>query len=62
MIDAPRRSHPRPRGAMLAALVSAATLALVQPAAACTSFLLPTSDGSSVYGRTMEFGFEVDWR
>ena len=60
MIDVPVRSRLRSRGAVLAALLSAATLALVPPAAACTSFLLPTSDGSSVYGRTMEFGFEVD--
>jgi choloylglycine hydrolase len=38
------------------------TSALVAPhaAEACTSFLLPTSDGGSVYGRTMEFAFALD--
>jgi choloylglycine hydrolase len=60
MIDQPHRRRPRHLAATLAALVSAATLAVVPPATACTSFLLPTSDGSSVYGRTMEFGFEID--
>jgi choloylglycine hydrolase len=29
------------------------------PAQACTSFLLRTSDGGVVYGRTMEFGFQL---
>ncbi|MDM7851567.1 choloylglycine hydrolase family protein [Pseudochrobactrum kiredjianiae] len=28
-------------------------------AAACTSFLLPTTDGSGIYARTMEFGIEL---
>lgn len=28
-------------------------------ASACTSFLLPTSDGSGIYARTMEFGIEL---
>jgi choloylglycine hydrolase len=45
-------------GAILAIL--AATLTAVVPAQACTCFLLRASDGSPVYGRTMEFGFELD--
>ncbi|WP_176056622.1 linear amide C-N hydrolase [Brucella intermedia] len=35
-------------------------LILPQAAYACTSFILPTKDGSFVYGRTMEFGFNID--
>ncbi|MAL02046.1 linear amide C-N hydrolase [Neopusillimonas maritima] len=42
-----------------AALLTAAMLA-PHVASACTSFLIPTSDGGSVYGRTMEFGFSMD--
>ena len=34
-------------------------MALVPSAQACTSFLLRTSDGGVVYGRTMEFGFQL---
>src|SRR5690606_23831766 len=30
-----------------------------QAASACTSFVLPTSDGGMVYGRTMEFAFDM---
>ncbi|CAN2534866.1 putative+protein+YxeI [Methylocapsa aurea] len=38
-------------------LVLALSLA---PAAACTSFLLKSADGSPVYGRTLEFGFPLE--
>lgn len=41
-------------------VVSASVFAFVQPVQACTSFLLRTSDGGVVYGRTMEFGFHLD--
>ncbi len=37
-----------------------ASLGLASSAEACTSFLLRTSDGGAVYGRTMEFGFLID--
>ena len=51
----------RCRGALrrtaIAALAGA--MAFVPPAQACTSFLLRTSDGGVVYGRTMEFGFQL---
>ena len=43
--------------AAMVALASA--LAFVPSAQACTSFLLRTSDGGVVYGRTMEFGFQL---
>jgi choloylglycine hydrolase len=36
-----------------------ATLAFPDPAAACTSFLIRTADHGAVYGRTMEFAFEL---
>lgn len=49
----------RNRACRLVAATLAATLAFA-PAQACTSFLLRTSDGGSVYGRTMEFGFQLD--
>lgn len=55
----PHRNRARRWGAGLATLLTAGSLSFVPPALACTSFLLPTSDGSSVYGRTMEFGFEL---
>jgi penicillin V acylase-like amidase (Ntn superfamily) len=42
---------------VIAALAGA--MAFVPPAQACTSFLLRTSDGGVVYGRTMEFGFHL---
>ena len=45
------------RRAMVVGLASA--LAFAQTAQACTSFLLRTSDGGAVYGRTMEFGFRL---
>ncbi len=41
-------------GAALGCLLTAA------PAQACTSLLLTTSDNGYVYGRTMEFGFELE--
>ncbi|GAB4070455.1 choloylglycine hydrolase family protein [Ancylobacter sonchi] len=48
------------RGARLGvSLAVALSLALGAPAQACTSFLLGTSDGAYVYGRTMEFGFKL---
>ena len=37
-----------------------AGLILPQAAYACTSFVLPSTDGGFVYGRTMEFGFKID--
>jgi len=42
-----------------AAVGLASALALAPAAQACTSFLLRTSDGGAVYGRTMEFGFQL---
>ena len=45
------------RGTAIISLSSA--LAFAQSAQACTSFLLRTSDGGAVYGRTMEFGFQL---
>ncbi len=39
---------------------TALSLAFAPLAQACTSFLLRTSDGGAVYGRTMEFGFHLD--
>ncbi len=45
-----------------AALAGVAAVAICSAplAQACTSFLLRTSDGGAVYGRTMEFGFLID--
>lgn len=43
----------------VAAAIVAASLVAPHAAQACTSFILPTSDGSTVYGRTMEFAFEL---
>jgi choloylglycine hydrolase len=37
----------------------AASVALSAPASACTSFLLRAKNGDPVYGRTMEFGVEI---
>lgn len=45
------------RGA--ATFLIAAGLIAPQAALACTSFVLPTSDGGVVYGRTMEFAFDM---
>lgn len=42
-----------------ATVLVAAGLIVPQAAMACTSFVLPTSDGGMVYGRTMEFGFNL---
>ena len=41
-----------------------ATLMMLGPVAAhaCTSFLLPGSDGGFVYGRSLEFGVDIDSR
>ena len=41
------------------ALTVIAAVSAPYAAAACTSFLLPTTDGSGVYARTMEFGMEL---
>src|SRR6185369_8110421 len=51
----------RCRGALRRTAIAAlaGTMAFVPPAQACTSFLLRTSDGGVVYGRTMEFGFHL---
>ena len=55
------RFRERCRGALhrSAIVALASALALVPSAQACTSFLLRTSDGGVVYGRTMEFGFQL---
>jgi len=37
----------------------AASLAAAPAAQACTSFVIPTTDNSAVYARTMEFGFPM---
>lgn len=44
----------------IASLVAAGMLFSGFSSHACTSLLLPTKDGSYVYGRTMEFGFDLD--
>lgn len=44
------------------AALLAATLLTPQLASACTSFLIRTADDGAVYGRTMEFGFELKSR
>jgi choloylglycine hydrolase len=49
------------RRATIATLV-AATFAPPQSALACTSFLVRTTDGSVVYGRTMEFAYPLQSR
>ncbi|MBN9044806.1 MAG: choloylglycine hydrolase family protein [Rhizobiales bacterium] len=43
-----------------AAVLVAAGMVLPQAAQACTSFVIPTSDGGFISGRTMEFAFEID--
>ncbi len=45
--------------ALLGAAALSAALAPLQ-AEACTSFLIKATNGDPVYGRTMEFGFELD--
>lgn len=42
-----------------AAAALAAVVLMPQMASACTSFLLRTTDNGAVYGRTMEFGFNL---
>jgi len=45
----------------ITALFAAASMVLpIIPANACTSLLLPTANDSHVYGRTMEFGFDLE--
>ena len=44
----------------VASLLAATSLAATPLAQACTSFLLPGSDGGYVYGRTLEFGVNID--
>jgi hypothetical protein len=48
---------PEDRRAILAMFAAMLTASL--PAQACTSFLLRASDGTPIYGRTMEFGFQL---
>ena len=47
---------------LLAATITSASLLASSVATACTSFLLPASDGGFVYGRTLEFGMDIDSR
>jgi choloylglycine hydrolase len=44
------------------ALLTISAILTSQTAQACTSFLIRTSDNSTVYARTMEFGFEMESR
>lgn len=53
---------PAQRLRFLGILLLAASMLTSQAASACTSFLIPTSDNGAVYGRTMEFGFELESR
>lgn len=55
-------SRWRALGRKAVASLLAAALLTSQPAAACTSFLIRSTDGGAVYGRTMEFGFELESR
>ena len=52
--------RPRPRG-LLFLIALASGLMFVRPpsAGSCTSFLIKAKDGGSVYGRTMEFGIDL---
>jgi choloylglycine hydrolase len=45
-----------------AASLVMAMLATPQSVLACTSFLIRTTDNGAVYGRTMEFAFELESR
>ena len=45
--------------AIAASLAMVGMLSSAIPANACTSLILPTTDGSYVYGRTMEFGIPL---
>src|SRR4029453_12307291 len=63
----PMASHPassgsaRPARIGLSILLSFSLLTLpVNAARACTSVLLPAQDGGFVYGRTMEFGLQMN--
>lgn len=58
MIQQVRRRRVR-RGRLIVAAVSVAGMLAAQAAQACTSFLLRAADGSPVYGRTMEMGFDL---
>ncbi len=56
-------THPAPSPKPLTSLFAKAALACLlaaAPAQACTSLLLTTADDGYVYGRTMEFGFELE--
>lgn len=44
----------------LAAVFVSTSIGAAPVATACTSFLLPTADGSYVYGRTLEFGMDLE--
>lgn len=46
----------------LASALAAVMMASPVVSQACTSFLLPGSDGGYVYGRTLEFGMDIDSR
>lgn len=54
-------NHRQGIGALrrVVALAVTGVLAFAPMAEACTSFLLKATDGSPVYGRTMEFGFKL---
>ncbi|WP_394701398.1 linear amide C-N hydrolase [uncultured Roseibium sp.] len=45
----------------LTAIVLAASLSFAPVANACTGITLTAKDGTGVAGRTMEFGFPIDW-
>jgi len=47
-------------GKRIAAALLSTALAFSPIASACTSFLLPTSDGGYIYGRTLEFGVDLE--
>lgn len=56
MTDRPRKQRAFEKFAVLAL---AGQLAFAPAAEACTSFLIKAADGSPVYGRTNELGFEI---
>lgn len=45
---------------LVASLLAGTSMALTPVAQACTSFLLNASDGGYVYGRTLEFGMDIE--
>ncbi|QGM44916.1 linear amide C-N hydrolase [Methylocystis heyeri] len=53
------RRHKKSALAKFAVFILAGQLAALPAAQACTSFLIKAADGSPVYGRTMEFGFQL---